>query len=99
MNIVRAKLVAYKEELGGYMTYVFRNAETGEPIMCTKFTNWNTAPVQVWSTGYLAYKSILPGVDKWYDPATDSFMRYRFEGYQFINFVPELVATDEILMV
>ena len=67
--------------------------------MCTKFINWNTSPIKMWSRGYLQYKEINPGKDMWYDAASDRFIRYRFEGYQFINFVPEPIATDAEIMV
>lgn len=98
MNTIQAKLIAFKEELGGYITYVFQDVHTGKYIMCTKFVNWNSAPLRLWTRGYLTYKEIIAGRDTWYDAVSDSFQRYRFEGFQFINFVPQPEMTNNVIM-
>lgn len=53
--------------------------------MCVKFPNWNTKTIAIGDEGYLEYKEIRAGIDKWYDG--DNMIPYRYDTIQFLNFV------------
>ena len=98
MNTIYAKLVACREDLGGYVKYVFQNIDKGEYILCTKFPNWETPPIKLFSVGYLKYKEITAGRDTWYDPIENIFIPYKFDAEQFIDFVEEIPAYTSIIL-
>lgn len=94
MNTIYAELIAGREELGGYVKYVFRNLENGKPILCTKFPNWDCPPIKLHTAGYLKYKEIIAGKDTWYDHANDVFRFYKYDADQFIDFVEAILDRD-----
>ena len=98
MNTIYAELVACKEDLGGYVKYVFRNLDKKEYILCTKFPNWETSPIKLFSIGYLKYKEIIAGKDTWYDPVENIFIPYRYDAEQFIDFVEERPSYESIVL-
>jgi hypothetical protein len=85
MVTAHGQLVAYKEELG-YVTYVFKDLDTEEYVMCTKFPKWNSEPIGIGDCGYIEYKEIIAGKDTWYNGSEQ--IPYIYEGCQFIKFVP-----------
>lgn len=87
--VVLTKLVACHQDCG-YVTYVFERLEKvyswkDQYIMCVKFPNWNTKTIAIGDEGYLEYKEIRAGIDKWYDG--DNMIPYRYDTIQFLNFV------------
>lgn len=98
MNTIYSKLVAGKDELGGYTKYVFQNLETGEYVLCTKFPNWETPPIKLFAVGYLKYKEIIAGKETWYDPISNTFIPYKYDTDQFIDFVEEKSSTADIIL-
>lgn len=75
--------------MGGYIKYVFKNKKTNEYILCTRFPNWETPPVKLFTTGYLQYKEIIAGKETWYDKVNNIFIPYCYDANQFIDFVEE----------
>lgn len=89
MNVIKARLVASREDPGDYTKYVFQNVETGSYVLCTKFPNWDTPPIQLNETGYLKYKEIIAGRETWYDHVNNMYIPYKFDADQFIDFIIE----------
>lgn len=98
MSTIYSKLVAEREDLGGYHKYVFQNQDTGEYILCTRFPNWETPPVELFSIGYLQCKEIIAGKDLWYDVVSNSFIPYNYDMIQFIDFIEKKTNTTKIVM-
>ena len=53
--------------------------------MCVRFPNWEHRTLSVGEIGYLNYKTIIAGVDKWFDGST--LKPYRYSMIQFIKFI------------
>lgn len=98
MNTIYCKLVAGREDLGGYVKYVFQNLESGEYLLCTKFPNWETPPIKLFTVGYLKYKEIIAGKETWYDKISGTFVPYYYDADQFIDFVEEKSETKTIII-
>lgn len=84
--------------MGGYIKYVFRNKETNDYILCTRFPNWETPPIKLFSVGYLKYKEIIAGKDVWYNKDEGIFMSYNYDIDQFIDFVEEVSTTKSSIV-
>ena len=64
-------------------------------VMCVRFPNWEQNIIEIGDEGFLHYKEIIPGVNKWFDGK--EFVDYNsFEGFQFIKFVKKLPKKEEI---
>lgn len=87
MNTIYSRIVAKRIELGGYIKYVFYNLSGGDYIMCVQFPDWNIPELNVGNEGYLQYKEILAGIDKWYDPELDVFVPYNYDMIQLVDFI------------
>ncbi len=83
---IKATLVALRE--GQYTVYVFENADTGEPLMCTRQPNWDGKELDMFQTGYLSYKFIQAGRDCWYKADENQWFPYVFTANYFLDFVP-----------
>lgn len=79
---------------GAYTIYVFKNLETGNIIMCTKLPNWDCPSISVGEEGFLKYESVLAG-QTYYDPTTDTDIKYKYTNIYFINFVKKSEITKE----
>ena len=101
MNIVKAKLVTYFTDFGGYTNYVFEKDEYSDAydhyIMCTRFPNWEHEKVNVGDSGFLSYREVRAGVDTWYDCKTGSNIPYNYSGVHFLKFVKDIAKADIIL--
>lgn len=87
--VVLAKLVASCEDYG-YITFVFECLEEAvikqtKYVMCVMFPNWEHETIKLDDIGYLEYKEIRAGIDKWYDG--DKFIPYKYNTNQFLKFV------------
>lgn len=93
MQVIHGKLLTYNEDPGGYVIYVFLNLdytkECNKYLMCTKYPNWETAPIKIGDVGYLNVKEVEAGKDKWYNQETGSFIPYKYNGIQFLDFILE----------
>lgn len=89
------KLVALKEDGGGYMVLVFKNIETDEYMMCTRLPNWNTSVPELYSKGYLQVREFIAGEDKWYNIHSGESIPFKYTGIYFWDFVPFLEKIDK----
>lgn len=102
IKTIHGKLIAQKSDLGGYITYVFRNLDSDELfekyLMCTRFPNWDCPFIELGDTGFVKYREVFGGVDEWYDKEQDSFVKYNYTDIHFINFVYDKEKPDEITL-
>lgn len=93
MHVVRAKLLTYRNEFGGYVIYVFRNLEDdtviGKYIWTIRFPNWNCPVLKVGDIGYLQYKEVEAGKTTWWDNNTQTNVFYKYDNIIFENFIPD----------
>lgn len=98
-KVVYAKLIALREDIGGYIVYVFEIIEGKLPydkyIMCTRFPNWECPFIQINDVGFLKYKEVEAGKDKWFDGY--NYIPYKYTGIHFIDFVYKKEKDDLIL--
>lgn len=63
--------------------------------MATRFPNWDHCSMDIGDTGYLTFKEIIPGINKWFDGK--EFVDYNsFEGFQFIKFIKEKPTQESV---
>lgn len=94
--VTEARLLAIRG--GNYTMYVFLDITYGGLIMCTKAPNWQTPDIKVGQEGYLKYEIAEAGKE-YYDPATDTKIKYKYSNIYFINFVSKSeVINDEIIL-
>lgn len=98
MEIIHAKLITYREELGGYIMYVFQNLDTNLYEMCTRLPNWETPVLQIGDEGFLKFDEVIAGKDTWYDSNLDSFVPYRYTKVYFIDFVYEKPTESDLVL-
>lgn len=100
-KILHGKLIELKDDCG-YITYVFENIEAttifDKYLMCVRFPNWNCPHLKKGDIGFVKYKPVVAGVDKWYDDITNTFIPYKFTDIHFINFVFDKPPEDKITM-
>lgn len=91
MHIVRAELLTFRNEFGGYIVYVFRNLEscglTDKYIMTVRFPNWNCPLLNVGDTGFLKYKEVEAGKSTWWDNNTQTNVAYKYDNVIFEDFI------------
>ena len=93
------KLVAYKEEVGGYIIYVFKKIDyKNEYEMCTRLPNWNTDTLKIGDIGYVSIKPIIAGEDTWYDHTLNKKILYKYDGNYFINFIKHMKTKDKLIL-
>ena len=89
---ISGKLITFQEDAGGYITYVFENMNYtniyDQYVMCVRFPNWNCCFPSIGDIGYLKYREVEAGEDKWYDSATGTFIPYKYSDIHFLNFIP-----------
>lgn len=100
INITLAKLVTLREDIGGYIIYVFELPEGKLPydkyIMCTRFPNWESPILHIGDVGYLKYREVDAGVDKWFNGS--EFIPYKYTGIHFIDFVNKKEKLDDLIL-
>ena len=100
MKTIHAKLVASAYELEKYTIYVFENLDAdGEfkYITVTRLPNWEQPQLKVGDIGYLEYKEVRAGIDKWYNRDLGKFLDYGFSEIYFIKFVFENKSDNIII--
>lgn len=99
MITIHAKLIDYCQDLNDYTLLVFLNLEpihwTNKYIMCVKFPNWDHRPIKLNDEGFLTYKEIREGIDKWYDADKNEMVPYKYTNVQFIRFLPKNSDNNE----
>lgn len=92
------KLVARKEEPGGYEVLVFQDLDSRTYRMCTKLPNWNTKTPLMHVPGYLQSREFIAGEDKWYDFQNNKHVSYCYTGLYFWDFVEKKEKTNTELI-
>ena len=91
MHIIRAELLTFREEWGGYIIYVFRNLESTDwktqYIMTVRFPNWNCPLLQIGDKGFLRYKEVEAGKSTWWDNNTQTNIPYKYDNVIFEDFI------------
>lgn len=97
---VLAQLVTKEENIQNYSTYVFELLEKEEIdrlntkyIMCTRFPNWDHRILEVNEKGYLNFREVIAGQDKWFDGL--KMIPYYYSGIHFIKFVEKKENVDK----
>lgn len=87
-NCIKARLVAVEDD-GNYKVCVFEDLVTfGNFVMCTRCPNWNGVEPELLQEGYLSYRDVTAGKDRYYD-AKDGMMKdYQYTATYYLNFVP-----------
>jgi len=93
MHIVRAELITFRKEPGGYIMYVFRNLDSNDwenrYIMTVRFPNWNTPLLKVGDLGFLKYKEVEAGKTTWWDNNSQTNVAYKYDNVIFEDFIHE----------
>ena len=95
--VKKCQLLEYKRDVAHYITYVFKDLDTQDYIMCTRFPNWGSIQLNSGDIGYLKYKENIGGVTQWYDNNYNINL-YNYDSIQFMTFVPELSKTENITL-
>lgn len=102
MKVVYSKLMAIRNDIGGYIVYVFELLESeslfDKYVMCTRFPNWDSPMLSLGDVGFLKYKEVFAGEDKWFDSNTGQMIPYKYTGIHFIDFVYEKQKTDDLIL-
>lgn len=89
MNTIYCKVLEKENDICGYHTLVFENLDTksfdSRYLMVVVFPNWMSYIPEKGEIGYLTYKTVIEGVDKWYDGK--DFIPYNYTNIIFIKFV------------
>lgn len=99
MVTIRAELKAARQELGGYVVYVFKNLEAtsweNAYKSVVKFPNWNTPSISIGEIGFLKFKEVIAGEDTWFDTKQATRTLYKYDNTIFIDFIrePKVEAT------
>ena len=92
MNTVYAELIAKENDILGYITYVFKCLEDNIPFgnkykMVTRLPNWQHRDIEINEKGYLLYKEVIAGQDKWYCLETGQMVPYNYSNIYFVKFI------------
>lgn len=102
IKIIHGKLIGLKNNLGGYINYVFLNIDSKDIfdkyLMCTRFPNWESPFINLGDTGYVKYREVFGGVDEWYDKTKEVFVKYNYTDIHFLDFVYDKEKPDEITL-
>ena len=90
--VALVKLLVSEQDSFGYITHVFECLEDymikqTKYIMCTQFPNWDCKKINIGDIGYLNYKELHAGIDKWFNGK--EMVPYCYDNIQFIKFVPK----------
>lgn len=93
------ELVTFKED-NGYITYVFKNLDDCDIfhkyLMCVRFPRWECQSINIGDKGYIQYKEVIAGIDKWFDSELNQFIPYKYTDIHFLDFISEKKQQDEI---
>lgn len=90
--VAEVQLLAIRD--GVYTMYVFKDLNTGEFIMCTKPPNWESPNITPGEEGFIKYDIVEAG-QSYYDPTTDTYIKYKYTNTYFTNFVKKSEITKE----
>lgn len=93
MSTIRAKLLTYRDEPGGYTIYVFEDLDTRswdkKYRMTLRLPNWEAPILQIGDVGYLNFREVVAGHDVWWDRNTQTEKYYNYNNSLFENFIHE----------
>lgn len=99
-KVILSELVALREDIGGYIVYVFSIKNGKLPydkyIMCTRFPNWESPYIKIGDVGFLKYREVDAGIDKWFDG--ENFIKYKYTGVHFLDFIYEKPKEDCLIL-
>lgn len=91
------ELVAIKEEIGGYIIYVFKNLDIKfEYEMCTRLPNWSGSIIKIGDKGYVSIKNVEGGKHTWYNIHQQTQILYKYDGNYFVNFIKDKQQEDKL---
>lgn len=97
-EVIRAEFIAFREDVGGYIIYVFQNLANGTYEMCTRLPNWEAPFLVIGDTGFLKYKSVQAGKDTWYNSVENRDVPYKRTDKYFVDFVYERPQTSDLIL-
>lgn len=101
IKVAKVKLVTIRNDVGGYIVYVFRNlfpkSNEDKFIMCTRFPNWNCSDLQIGDIGFVKVQQVEAGKNSWYDIDQGKLVPYNYSGIHFLDFVYEKPKEDIIM--
>jgi len=83
-KVVPAKLLAVKED--NYTTYVFKNTDNNEYVMCTRLPNWEVPTLYVGDEGFLQFQMVTAG-DIYFNATFEQSKSYLYSNVYFKNFI------------
>lgn len=102
MITLYAELVAFANDLGGYINYVFKNLESdswdNKYILCTQYPNWDQSPLKVGDIGYLTYTEIIGGTSYYSIKDRDTKI-YGYTHNRFDRFIQERETDDNKIVI
>lgn len=98
METIHAKLITLREDIGGYIIYVFQNLANGTYEMVTRLPRWESPILKIGDVGFLKYTEVIAGEDTWYDRESSQKIPYRFTGVYFIDFVCEKPSESNLIL-
>lgn len=102
MITIHARLRDYREDIGGYINYVFENLDsdnwTNRYMMVTRCPNWEHRELKVGETGYLTYNNVVAGKDEWFNRDTKQMILYKCTDSQFIKFIEDKKPDEKYIM-
>ncbi len=103
MITLKAKLIEFSEEFGGYVNYVFENLDSNEwdkkYILCCRYPHWDNPPIALGSVGFLTFTLIEAG-SNYYDVRSGENRFYCYTHNRFDKFIPiqERIVDNKIVM-
>lgn len=101
MPTIRAKLLDYSEDIGGYIVYVFIDLDyigaTPSPyVMVTRFPNWNAPMYKIGDSGFLSYKDVVAGQTDWWDG--HQYHKYKYTDSVFEKFILDRPKEGDVIL-
>lgn len=99
MITIHAQLIAMEQDIGGYITYVFKNLEQApfgqSYVMCKRWPNWDCVQVHINDVGFLKYMEVIAGRDYWINKETGEQVPYNYSDVVFLDFIPDKIDTSK----
>lgn len=98
MNTIYAKLITLREDLGGYIVYVFQNLTDNSYEMVIRLPRWESPIIKIGDVGFLKFKEYIAGKDTWYDKSTGENVPYIYTNVYFVDFVYEKPKESDLTL-
>jgi len=100
---LKAKLVEYTEDFGGYVNYIFQNLENtswdNKYFMCVRYPNWDHRDLSIGDEGYLTMTLVEAGTE-YYEPKSGERRIYNYTHNRFDKFIliQDRITDNKIVM-